>query len=121
MPTRGGSCFAAVLACLMASSTLVRAQAASASLSGTVVDESAAVVPDVRVTVVNLETGLQRSTASEARGTFAVSLLPPGRYHLIAQRDGFVATEIPAIVLNVGDAVDVKLLLKVAGWIRRYW
>jgi hypothetical protein len=77
MPTRRAPGFAAVLACLLASTTLVRAQAASATLSGTVVDESAAVVPDVRVTIVNLETGLQRSTASEARGTFAVSLLPP--------------------------------------------
>jgi hypothetical protein len=115
MPTRRASWFAAVLPCLLALSTLVRAQAASATLSGTVVDESAAVVPDVRVIVVNLETGLQRSTASEVRGTFAVSLLPPGRYRLTAHRDGFAETEIPVVVLNVGDAVDLRLLLKVAG------
>ena len=45
-------------------------------------------------------------------GTFVVSLLPPGRYRLTAQRDGFVTTEIPDIVLNVGDVVDVTLLLQ---------
>src|SRR5262245_22313237 len=107
--------FGAILACLLGLPTPVGAQAASATLSGTVVDESAAVVPSARVTVVNLETGLQRSTATETRGTFAVSNLPPGRYRLTAQHDGFVATEIPDIALNVGDAVDLKLLLKVAG------
>ena len=93
----------------------IRAQAPSASLQGTVIDESAAVVPDVRITVLNLETGLQRVRTGGAQGTFVVSLLPPGRYRLTAQRNGFTTTEIPEIALNVGDAVDLKVLLKVAG------
>jgi hypothetical protein len=49
-----------------------------------VVDESAAVVPEVLVTVLNLGTGLQRSTIGAAQGTFVVPFLPPGRYRLSA-------------------------------------
>jgi hypothetical protein len=107
--------FVAVLAGLLGLSTIVHAQAASATLQGTVVDESAAVVPDVRITVVNLSTGLQRSASAGARGAFVVSLLPPGRYRVTAQRDGFVTAEIQDLALNVGDALEVKLLLRVAG------
>ncbi len=115
MPTQILSSLATILAGVLFLSAIVRAQAASATLQGTVIDQSAAVVPDVRVTVVNLGTGLQRSTGSGGEGTFVVSLLPPGRYRLTAQHDGFVTTEIPEIVLNVGDAVNLKLLMNVAG------
>src|SRR5262245_23064424 len=114
MQTQTAVCVAAVLGGVLILSATAGAQAASATLSGSVVDESAAVVPDVRLTVVNLATGLQRSTVAGSHGTFVVSLLPPGRYRLTAQRDGFVTTEIPDIVLNVGDVADVTLLLRVA-------
>src|SRR4029453_5198640 len=56
----------------------------------------------------------RRTAASGARGNFAVGLLPPGTYRLTAQRNGFTPAEIAAVVLNVGDAVDVTLTLKVA-------
>lgn len=115
MPNRTASWFAAVLAGVLGLSATVRTQAPSATLQGTVVDESAAVVPDVRITVVNLDTGLLRSSMAGAQGTFVVSLLPPGRYRLTARHDGFATTEIGEIVLNVGDAVDLKLLMKIAG------
>ena len=115
MPNATVGWFAAILTCLLPLSIIARAQAASATLSGTVVDESESVVPDVRVTVVNLGTGLQRSTTCGVQGTFVASLLSPGRYRLTAERTGFVTAQISELVLNVGDAVDVKLLLKVAG------
>ena len=99
-------CVAAVISGVLILSAIARAQAATATLGGSVVDESAAVVPDVRLTVVNIATGLQRSAVAGSQGTFVVSLLPPGRYRLTARRDGFVTTEIPDIVLNVGDMAD---------------
>ena len=52
-----------------------------------------AVIPDVRVTVVNADTGLQRSTVGGALGAFAITLRPPARYRLTAEHDGFVPTD----------------------------
>jgi Carboxypeptidase regulatory-like domain/TonB dependent receptor len=95
-------------------STLVRAQSATATLGGTVRDETGAVVPNVQVTVVNLGNGLQRATPSSNEGSFVISLLPPGRYRLSAQRDGFNPSEVPDLVLNVGDDLEIKVRLKVA-------
>ena len=115
MHTHGASLFAAVLACVLGLTAGVHAQAPSATVQGTVVDESAAVVPGVRVTVLNLDTGLQRSHTCGESGTFVVSLLPPGRYQITAQHDGFVTTTVQGVILNVGDAIDLKLVMKVAG------
>src|SRR6185295_15683746 len=90
MPKQVAAWFVAVLGGVLGYSLIVCAQTASATLRGTVVDESAAVVPETRVSLVNLETGLRRSTAAGSRGTFVVALLPPGRYRVRAQHDGFV-------------------------------
>jgi hypothetical protein len=92
----------------------VHAQSATATLAGSVLDESGAVVADVQITVINLGTGLERTTTSASRGSFVVPLLPPGTYRLIARRDGFTPAEISALVLNVGDAVDLRLVLMLA-------
>lgn len=115
MPTHGASLFAAVLAGMLELTAAVYAQAPSATVQGTAIDESAAIVPGARVTVVNLETGLQRSRTCDANGTFVVSLLPPGRYQVTAEHDGFIPTRVTDLVLNVGDAIDLKLSMKVAG------
>jgi Carboxypeptidase regulatory-like domain len=101
------------LLAVLALSTFVHAQAASATLGGPVLDESSAVVPDTRITVVNLDTGLRRETTTDAQGSFAVPLLPPGRYRVTAERDGFRPAEIAALDLNVGDNLGVRLVLKV--------
>ena len=105
---------AALVGVLLLPTTLVHAQAATATLGGTVLDESHGVVPGVLITVVNLATGLQRTTTAGARGTFVEPLLPPGRYRLTAQGGDFALAEIKELVLNVGDDVAVTLVLKVA-------
>jgi len=98
---------------VLALSTLVRAQSTTATLGGTVLDESSAVVPDAKIAVVNLDTGLRRETTADARGSFVVALLSPGRYRVTAERDGFTLTEIAALDLNVGDNLALRLVLKI--------
>jgi hypothetical protein len=115
MLNHGTTLFAAVLAGVLDLTGVAYAQAPAATVQGTAIDESAAVIPGVRVTVVNLDTGLQRSRTCDENGTFVVSLLPPGRYQVTAEHDGFVPTTVRDLVLNVGDAIDLKLSMKVAG------
>jgi len=59
MKQRIYACSLAAVAAILALSSFVHAQAASATLGGIVLDETGAVVPDMHVAVINLGTGLQ--------------------------------------------------------------
>ncbi|HEX8282984.1 MAG TPA: carboxypeptidase regulatory-like domain-containing protein [Pyrinomonadaceae bacterium] len=98
---------------LAAAATAARAQSASATLGGTVLDENGAVVPSVEITVLSLSTAVQRHATTGGEGAFVVPLLPPGRYTLTAQRDGFATLEVRNIVLNVGDRQALRIRLQV--------
>src|SRR5437667_3416440 len=88
------------------------AQGASATLSGTVEDTNGAVIPGVTITVTNNATGAQRQTVTNAEGYFVVPLLPPSRYQITAQNQGFTTVRIPEVVLNVGDQKALQIQLK---------
>ena len=56
----------------------------TAQISGTVKDESGAVLPGVEVTATQTETGVARSTVSNETGSYVLSNLAPGPYRLEA-------------------------------------
>lgn len=106
-----------LILCLVVVGTIpaapARAQSSTATLSGTVVDGNAAVLPDTNITAVNVETGQRRQVISTSDGTFTIPLLPPGRYTVTALRQGFSPTEIRDIVLNVNDQRTLQIQLQV--------
>lgn len=104
---------ALVLAALLALAPAARAQSPAATLGGTVLDENGAVVPAVEITVLNLSTAVQRHAVTGGEGAFVVPLLPPGRYTLTAQREGFALLEVRNITLNVGDRQALRIRLRV--------
>ena len=57
-----------LLLVLVFGSQMVLAQVNTATISGTVQDESGAVIPGVAITVRNVDTGLSRSLSSDAEG-----------------------------------------------------
>src|SRR5262245_46163135 len=79
------------------------AQSATATLSGTAVDETGAVIPEADITVLHVATRLKRENSSSYEGYFTFPLLAPGRYTVTAQRQGFTPAEIRDLVLNVND------------------
>lgn len=92
----------------------VWAQGATATLSGTVVDESGAHVPGAALTLLNTATDIKRETVSSPEGSFVLPSLPPGRYTLRAHLEGFGPIQMENIVLNVDDRLAVRIQLKVA-------
>jgi len=64
-------------------------QSAFAAVSGTVTDQSAALVPGVQVFLHNVDTGIQRSQSTSSEGTFSITEIVPGNYSLRAMKDGF--------------------------------
>jgi hypothetical protein len=97
----------------MESSSLAYAQSSTATLSGTVMDEAGAVIPAVQISLLSLTTALQRHAVTDDEGTYVVPLLPPGRYNVTAQRNGFGTVEVRNVVLNTGDQLSLRIKLKV--------
>jgi iron complex outermembrane recepter protein len=103
-----------ILACIVAPSR-AWSQTPTGTLSGVVVDQADAVVPDVAILLVEGSTALKRETKTNAEGAFTFPLLPPGTYTLRATRVGFAPFEVPAVVLNVTEPVVLRIQLKVEG------
>ena len=88
-------------------------QSASATLSGTVVDERGAVIPGAQVTVTNPSTTLERQVVTNESGFFTVPLLPPATYTVSVQSTGFAPVKVLNVVVNVGDQKALNIQLKV--------
>jgi len=90
------------------------AQSATATLTGTVTDETGAVVAGATVVVTDLSKQIERQTTTNSDGFFIVPQLLPSRYKIRVQRTGFATTELPDVALNVGDQSSLRIQLKVA-------
>ena len=71
----------------------------SASITGTVTDQSGAAVPDAQVTVSSLDRGIVRPTTTNATGDYLVAGLPSGPVNVTVVASGFKRYEAKAIVL----------------------
>ena len=91
----------------------VRAQDISASMHGTVVDESAATVSGVKVTAVNTDTGFQRTAMSNHQGAYLLVQLPVGHYRLEAEATGFKKYVQDGISLDVNQSAAVPIRLAI--------
>ncbi len=90
-------------------------RATTADLTGTIVDQQSGVLPGATVTATNRDTNYNRSATTDEAGRFLIPALPPGRYGLRAEMQGFSPRSLDDVVLSLGSQVDVKLQLNVAG------
>jgi hypothetical protein len=89
------------------------AQTFQGSFTGTLTDPMGAVIPGALVTILEQDKGFSRSVTTDSDGTYGVPLLPPGRYRLAAQKEGFAKTVRGPITLLVNQHLLVDLTLKV--------
>src|SRR5690242_2024515 len=59
------------------------------SLSGRVVDQQQAVIPNVTIVATQTDTGAKFETISGNDGSYTLPFLPPGLYRVTAQAPGF--------------------------------
>jgi hypothetical protein len=83
---------AATLAVAFLISVPLRAQDSGARLSGAITDSSGAGVPNARVAIKHLATGLSAETQADSAGHYSLPNLTPGDYELSATAEGFSAT-----------------------------
>src|SRR5436853_7579247 len=82
--------------------TTVSAQS-TAQVSGTVKDQSGAVLPGVEVTATQADTGLKRTAVTDETGSYILPNLPVGPYRLEAALPGFRTYVQSGIVLQVAS------------------
>ena len=103
-----------VSACLLTlfCSTSAFAQV-TATLSGTVTDQSGAVVSSALVTAKNVDTGLARTDLTDAQGRYQFFSLPVGQYQIHGVKSGFTEEVRTGVRLAVGQSATVDLDLHV--------
>jgi len=89
------------------------AQSASTAINGTITDQSAAQIPDARIVLRNVDTGIQRITSSGSAGTYSIADLIPGNYSLQVMKDGFATGEMTEILLQVNQTARLDFRLTV--------
>jgi carboxypeptidase family protein len=92
---------------------LTLAAQSTAEVSGTVKDQSGAVLPGVEVTATQTDTGLKRSVVTVETGSYILSNLPVGPYRLEAALPGFRTFVQTGIVLQVGATPVINPVLEV--------
>jgi hypothetical protein len=86
---------------------------ATAQITGTVKDQSGAVLPGVEITATQTETGVARTTVTNETGTFALPNLVTGPYKLEAALPGFRTFVQTGILLQVNANIVVNPTLEV--------
>jgi hypothetical protein len=84
----------------------------AAGISGTVVDETGAVIPGASVTVSGQGQTVSRTT--DGTGHYAAFNLPAGTYTVTVCSNGFQAQEIAGVAVREGASVGVNATLKVS-------
>jgi carboxypeptidase family protein len=81
------------------------------SISGTVTDQSGAVIPDTTVTALNLDTTVQQTTKTNGNGFYNFAALPVGRYEIEVLREGFEPYKRTGLVIDVNSQLRADIAL----------
>jgi hypothetical protein len=109
-----GAILAALLFLCLSSSLPVHAQSATGGqVNGTVADTTGAVVPNASVTIANSATGVQYHAVTDDMGSYHVTDLPPGRYTMVVEKNGFATQHVSDFTLIVGQLFQQNIALAV--------
>jgi hypothetical protein len=89
-------------------------QVSTATVNGTITDESKAVLPGVTVTATDLQTGRQYVAVSDDRGEYRLVNMPPGTYKMQAELPSFSTVEMQRVELLVGQNATLGFVMKIA-------
>ena len=104
-----------VFVLLAAVAGLAQSQMSSGDIKGRVVDSTGAVLPNVSVTLTNIDTGVARSATTDQSGDYRFFILQPGSYELRVEAPGFSAYTRRPIQLTVGQSLIVEAPLQPVG------
>jgi len=97
---------------LLALSFALFAQAPTGTITGTVTDESGAIVPNSKITITNKATDFTRSAVANGEGLYSAPALLPGEYEVRCEQKGFRVT-VSRTTVQAGGSTTVDLRMEV--------
>lgn len=88
------------------------AQVTTADVVGTISDSTGGLLPGVTVSARSEATGNVETAVTDAHGNFQILRLPPGRYRLTTELQGFKTVD-SNVTLAIGDRYRLNLNLEV--------
>jgi len=85
------------------------------SISGSVTDQSGAVIPDTTVSALNLDTTVVQTTKTNANGFYNFTALPVGRYEIEILREGFESYKRTGLTIDVNSQLRADVSLSMGG------
>jgi Carboxypeptidase regulatory-like domain/TonB-dependent Receptor Plug Domain len=85
----------------------------TASLTGTIRDNTGAVIPDASVTLKNTATGIARDLKTNSAGEYVAAAVPPGQYNLTVSVAGFRKYQADGVVLRVAQNARIDVTMRV--------
>ncbi|HYE76004.1 MAG TPA: carboxypeptidase regulatory-like domain-containing protein, partial [Blastocatellia bacterium] len=107
-------CLFALLLLLASLCLPVLAQSTTGSISGTVMDEQQAVLPNVTVTARNVGTNESRTATTNTDGRYRFANLPVGLYEITFQANGFAKIVRSGVELLLNQDAVIDTTLKVS-------
>ncbi len=103
-----------VVVLFLASEPMVQAQLRIVgSISGTIQDQTGAVIPNASVVLQDTKTGIKKETASTGGGTFLFSDLATGLYEITVTAPGFQTSVLSNISVSTNQTTDIRVSLEV--------
>src|SRR5712691_4338457 len=101
-----------ILAFVVLAATSLVAQTFRGTILGTVTDPQGAVISGAKVTVRNVNTGLERTTQTSDDSSYSVPELPIGTYTVTINQSGFQTSYVTDIAVDVAAEKRVDIALK---------
>jgi Carboxypeptidase regulatory-like domain len=94
----------------------LQAQSTSTGIvTGTVTDQSGAVVSGATVTLTDTATNTPRTVTTNSAGHYVFVNTAPGRYNLSITKQGFATTKAPSLTVEVGQSTTFDTALQIGG------
>jgi hypothetical protein len=90
-----------------------QASANSGEIDGTVTDPRSAAIPGAKITAAAPDRGFSRMTTSQRDGEYRFGQLPPGKYDLNIEAEGFAGLALQGVEVRVGETVALTSVLQV--------
>jgi hypothetical protein len=88
-------------------------QAEQGTITGSIKDNSGALIRGAHITATNVATNVVSSTVSDDSGYYTVPYLAPGTYNVSAEASGFSTTTVSDVNITVNLSTAVNFILKV--------
>jgi Carboxypeptidase regulatory-like domain/TonB-dependent Receptor Plug Domain len=88
-------------------------QTTTGTISGTVTDPTGSVIPNAKITVMNVQTGIEQTTQSNSSGNYIFPALAVGDYRLTVKAESFGTTTASGLHLDANQNLTTDMSLKV--------